>query len=248
MRRILLGVLLLLCARPAAAAVTFDANATAACHAAGATSINCSTLTVGAGTQRALVCKIGWTVTTVSAITLTWDSGGTNQAMTAITGATATGTAALAKVYGLVAPTSGAKTLAAAWTTASDVTVECTSWTAVDQTGGATTFPNGTGATGTSTTSSVTVTSAVGNAVEAVHVDTNAGCTCFTAVNNTQTFIDNTNADAAGNRAAGAATVTMTATISASTPWASAGTDILAAGAGAACTPTLTLLGVGRCG
>ena len=77
------------------------------------------------------------------------------------------------------------------------------SWTGVDQTGGATSFPHGTGATGSSTTSSVTVTSATGNAVMAVH----GLNTTVNAVNNTQTFLDNvpSTESAAGNRTADAA-------------------------------------------
>lgn len=243
MRSVLLALAFVLAScLPARAAVTFDANATAPCGSAtvAVTNINCSTLTVGTGANRALVCLIIWNGAT-SAITLTWDNGGTNQTMTAITNGSATNGAKVS-LYGLVAPTSGAKQLRATWTTLRVVEVNCVSYAGADQTGGNTTFPNGANATGTSTTASVTITSAVGDAVVAVH-GTNGACTCFTAVNQTQLFIDNTNVDSAANRAAGAASVALTATLSASAAWASAGTSIKAF----PCTPSLTLLGVGRC-
>lgn len=157
---------------------------------------------------------------------MTWD---TTQSVLAITNATATnGTVQVAQCWGLVNPNTGAKALVTSWSTARDIVVNGTSYTGVDQTGGVTSFPNGAGATGSSVTASVTVTSAVGNAVQAAHT---LGNTC-SAVNNTQLFRDNNpaNISGAGNRAAGAASVAMTATLTSSN-WASAGTDILAAAA-----------------
>ena len=218
MRRLLRLLLLM--------AVTFDANATADSTANGVTSINHANLTIGSGTNRALVAQICWSGTVGSPV-LKWDNTGTPQTMTAITNASAfNGTVAGSQLFGLVAPTSGNKTLNAAWTTARDVCLNGVSWTGVDQTGGNTTFPNGAGATGSSTTASVTVTSATGNAVMAAHTVTST----MSAVNNTQTFRDQapTNISAGGNRAAGGASVSMTATVGSST-WASAGTDIAAA-------------------
>jgi len=197
------------------------------------TSINTSNLTVGAGANRALVAQIVWSGS-MSAASMAWDNAGTPQTVTAITGSTATNTA-IAQCWGLVAPTSGAKQLHAQWTTARDVCINGVSWTGVDQTGGATSFPHGTGATGSSTAASVTVTSATNNAVMAAVGATSAS---IASVNNTQSFIDNTPAtmSAGGNRAAGAATGAMTASFT-STPWASAGTDILASGAAATQVP-----------
>jgi hypothetical protein len=162
---------------------------------------------------------------------LTWDNGGTNQAMAAITNAAATNTVRV-ELWGLVAPTSGAKTLHSAWTTARDVSLNGVSWTDVDQTGGVTSFPHGTSATAATgtNTGAVTVTSAVGNAVMGVFATSDAA---MASVNNTQTFIDNAppTMSTVGNRAAGAATVTLTATRAGSSNVASAGTDILAAAA-----------------
>lgn len=245
MRSLLLALAFVLAScLPARAAVVFDANATASCTANAVTAINCSNLTVGTGTNRALVCVIVWSGL-VSTPALTWDNGATNQAMTAITNATAAnGTSVSVQMYGRVAPTSGAKQLRATWTTARDVYVNCTSWTSVNQTGGTTTFPHGIGGTGTGTTGQgVTVTIAAGNATMGVFGT--ASAVTISSVNNTQTFLNNAaaNIDGAGNRAAGATTVAMTATYSGSAVWAAAGCDILAA----PCAPSLTLLGVGRC-
>jgi hypothetical protein len=188
-------------------------------------------LTVGAGANRALVAQIVWSGT-VTSPSLRWDSAGTNQALAQITNAGVTNTVR-SELWGLVAPTSGAKNLAASWTTARDVCVNGVAWTGVDQTGGVTSFAHGTSGTGNSTAPSTgAVTSAVGNAVMAAHCTQGAPI----SVNNTQTFLDTTPAtmSGAGNRAAGAATVTMTATLSGSALWASVGADIVAAGAGGA--------------
>jgi hypothetical protein len=210
-------------------AVAVDANATADATANGVTSINTSNLTIGAGSNRALVVGINWSDAT-SAIALTWDNGASNQAMAAIPSATITSGIPVVKaeLWGLVNPISGAKQLRAAWTTACDVVINGTSWTGVDQTGGATSFPNGTGATSTSTTASVTVTSATNDAVQATHTAMNT----IASVNNTQLYRDNTpaNISGAGNRAAGAASVAMTATLT-SAKWGTAGASIKAAGA-----------------
>lgn len=192
----------------------------------GATSITTSNLTVGSGSNRALVAQVLWSGTT-SVVTVQWDFLGTPQSATVITGAVQTNTVR-SELWGLVAPTSGAKQLKVAWTTARDVVVNQLSYTGVDQTGGTTTFAHGAGATGSATPTSVTVTSAVGNAVVAAHAMT-AGT--VSAVNNTQSFIDNNpaNMSTGGNRAAGAASVAMTSTVTGGPPtWASVGADIVA--------------------
>lgn len=220
-------------------AVVFDANATADATANGVTSINTSNLTIGSGSNRALVAQIVWSGT-VTSPALKWDNAGSPQSLAAITGASGTNTARV-DCWGLVAPTSGAKQLNAAWTTARDVCVNGVSWTGVDQTGGATSFPNGTSATGAGVTSSVSVTSATNDAVMAVFSNVTD---LIDAVNNTQTFRDNTPATmgGAGNRAAGAASVSMTATNHVSSTWAAAGCSLKAAGAGPAFLPTLPVL------
>lgn len=224
-------------------AVTFDANQTAVATANSVTSITTSNLTVGAGANRALVVQValGGSVT---ALALKWDNLGTPQSLAVITGATAAQSGTpfeRVELWGLVAPTSGAKQLSVTWTTARDVYVNGVAWTGVDQTGGTTTFPHGTGSIGSGTTAQgITVTSATGNATMAVF-DTGSAVN-ISSVNNTQTFLSNVaaNIDAAGNRAAGAATVSHTATYSGAAAWGAAGTDILASAGAATFVPRNT--------
>lgn len=214
-------------ARPSGAAVTFDARGATACIVNGAQTKTCtSLLTVGSGSNRALVCAITWSTNNPTAKSLTWDTGGTNQAMTVITNAGATNTVRV-EIWGLVAPTSGLKSLLVSWTNNADMTVDCASWTGVDQTGGVTSFPHGTGSTGSSTAPAVTVTSASGNAV----MDSVAVINTLSAPTQTQVYLTAANTqDGGSSRAAGAATVAFGWTNTATGVWADAGTDIQASG------------------
>lgn len=234
-------------ALPTHAAVVFDANATATCTNNGVTSINCSTLTVGSGSNRALVCQVNFSLKTVASVALVWDNGGTNQAMTQIVAANGTGSVARAELWGLVAPTSGAKQARLTWTGSSDVVINCVSWTGADQTGGTTSFAHSTSATGSATPAAITITSAVGNAtMETSCMD--AGT--VTTTTQTSTFVDNnpTNISTGGSRAAGAATVTHSRTVTGGPPhWVTVGVDIVAGGGAATpgCKNGLLLLGAG---
>jgi hypothetical protein len=105
-------------------------------------SFNYSGVTVGAGgTNTAL---FAWLLHGAggnpTSITATWDSGGTNQAMTAIGGATATGIRH--RMYGLLNPTPGNKTLNVAWTTNDQIAVVAVSLRGVLQTSVAAAFIN----------------------------------------------------------------------------------------------------------
>lgn len=255
MKRTLLALCLTLWAAAAQAQVVFDAKGTADCLSngvAGTTGISCSTLTVGSGSNRGLVCLVSMGLHTPTSEALVWDSGGSNQSMTQLLAANNTSTQGRVEVWGLVAPTSGAKVAKFTWNAAtSDVVLDCLSFTGVDQTGGATSFPHSTSATGTGTATSLAVTSATGNyTVEVGSNNTNV----YTAQTQTLAFRENGANDigAQGQYATGAATVTHGGTIASSAAWVSGGTDILAAGGGGGggCTakPTLMLMGVGNCG
>jgi len=237
----LVAALLVCLARPAVAQVTLNANTSAACQATAATSVNCSNLTIAAGANIALVCSITWAVP-VTAITLKWDNAGTPQTMALITNASVSGAGfGMGQLYGLVAPHTGALQLNAAWTTATAVYVGCTAYNGVDQTGGTTTFPNGASATGTSTTPTINITSAVNDMVHGVHTD----LTNMSSCNQTQTWLDTAlTHDSCSNRAAGAASVTLSANIGSSVGWGTAGASIHAA-AGAAVVCRRLLMGVG---
>lgn len=165
--------------------VTFDAKGTANCYAASATSVTCSTLTVGTGAKRALAVTLVWS-SLPSAVSCTWDSGGSNQVMTQISLQSNTRAAAL---FGLVNPVSGAKTLSCSWTgTVTDTFVAGISFNNVDQTGGTTTFYNATSTSGSGGTQTVTVTSATTDAA----VNATGGLPLTSTPSQTSLFIDNT--------------------------------------------------------
>lgn len=251
MRRILFTAAVLLWATCASAQVTFDANATAPCSQAavvGTTGLTCATLTVGSGVNRALVCAVVFSLHTPTSEVATWDSGGTNQAMALIQGVNGTGTIARAELWGLTAPTSGAKTFKITWVGTSDIYINCTSWTGADQTGSTTTFPHSTSSTGTTagnpTAYSMAITSAVNNATMAA-TSTDTGS--LSLPTQTQTFLSNAlAADGAASRAAGAASVSHGWTVDTfPAHWVIVGTDIAVPSA-AVSPPTRTLLGVGK--
>lgn len=212
--------------------VTFDANsptdqtANAVVGTTGFTTTG-GLVTVGSGANRALVVSLNFSLPTVASIVVTWDTGGTNQAMAVIPNATATVTGGGdAQLWGLIAPTAGNKDLKVTWVGTSDIIVNGTSWTGVDQTGGATSFPHGTSATASASTAiTLAVTSAVGNATMAC-VTTNG---TPSAPTQTSTYLDATptSESGAGSRAAGAASVTHAWTVTFSN-WAEVATDLLA--------------------
>lgn len=241
---------------PSRAAVVLDAVATADClgsNVVGSTGLTCSTLTVGSGANRVLVCFVDLSLRTATGDAVVWDSGGTNQAMTQIGVVDGAGTTTLrAELFGLVAPTSGAKTAKLTFTgTSTDVYLACASYTGANQTGGTTTFTNFASATGASTAQTVTVTSAVGD----LTVETGLNDTqLYTSSTQTSVFNDGngalTSAEASRETSStGASSVTHAWTISglSGTPnWVTVGANIHATGGGGpTCPATLRTLGVG---
>lgn len=251
MKKILLAIVVLCWAASARANVVFDANATADCQQAavvGTAGKTCATLTVGAGANRAVLCAVAFSLHSPTTEVGTWDSGGTNQAMTQIIAVNTSSTTGRSELWGLVAPTSGLKTVKFTWVGTSDIYINCTSFTGVNQTGGATSFPNSksqTGGFGTGIT--MAITSATGNFTYSL-ITEDLGT--ISALGNTTAFIESTDSISAGGQyATGAASVTHTATVGTSgAVYTWVGTDIAAAGAGG-CTakPSLALLGVGNC-
>lgn len=222
-------------------AVAFDANSTAQSNVTATTTITHNNLTVGSGSNRALVVFLafGGASAIPASLTVTWDSGGTNQACTAIAGTTNTtaGLSAGTILYGLVAPTSGNKTLAVSWSGAQEAHCAALSVTGADQTGGATTFPNGTTSGATATSSTITVTSASGNLPCALAIQ-NIGN--WSTNNQTLILNDNTgpNVGQQTQRAAGASTVTFTGGIGGgSFQYQTSGVDIAAAAAAGGSPP-----------
>ncbi len=228
----LLIVLSLLCgAQSASAQVVFDAVGTAADGLTGQTSpFDNTSLTIGAGSNTALVAQVIWLGAAGTSAAVIWDPAGTNQSLTLIKSQSGVNGQTV-QLWGRIAPTSGNKTLRVTWSSAGqELVTQGVSWTGVDQTGGVTTFPNSTSATGNTSSCTVAVTSATNNAVMAVCVAGTAQA--ISSVNNTQTLLvhGHGNLEAGGNRAAGAASVTMTGTYAGTDQWAIVGTDIKASG------------------
>lgn len=183
--------------------------------------------TAGTRNCRGLVVILNFALKTVTGVTVTWDG----VSCTAISGASGSdsGTNGLIQMYGLLNPNSGNKSLVVNWTGLTQLTVSPISFNGVDQSSIANAFPNGISATGSSLSTSLTITSGIGHQVVAAHV-VNTG-NAWTAVNNTQYYIDNTptliNCAANYTTGAGASSVNMTATATSGTPaWVSVGTDI----------------------
>jgi hypothetical protein len=215
-------------------AVAVDVTGTQADSGVNVTSFNYTGITVGSGSNRALVflLYINGGGTAPASVTATWDSGGTNQAMTLITSKANANAVDIVYVFGLRAPTSGNKTLAVSWTNAATYAADAISFTGVDQTSDATAFPNPNTAQAVSTTPSVVITSAVNNIPVAIAGTGNA----FTVPNQTTIFHDGLSAgDALGQRAAGAASVTFSCT-NGNASWAYAGCDVAQVAAGGVIT------------
>jgi len=217
-------------------AVAFDAQGHVDDAVPVATLSSSTIITVGSGSNRALIVGLcfGNATGLPTGITVVWDFGGSNQSMTAITNAAIANTdLGSVAMFGLIAPVSGQKTLKATWTGSRHIAMGAISFTGVDQTGGATSFPNGNHAVNNSgsTTASVTITSATGNMTAAYFC--NGGGTNFSSTSATQDWLD-TACTAAANHTAGSASNVMTATVSASDTWVAVGCDILAAGSGPA--------------
>jgi hypothetical protein len=123
-------------------AVALDASGTAKTGTAAVTlTEGASSLTVGAGANRALalLMQFGGLVTNVTAF---WDEAGTNQAMTQIGKQAESDNLASTYIFGLIAPTSGAKLLKVSWTTSVSWTYCMASFTGADQASVQGTFKN----------------------------------------------------------------------------------------------------------
>ena len=205
------------------------------------TTVDFTGLTVGTGSNRALVALAANTGG-LSNISITWDPVGANQALTRIQTVTSGGI--VTEVWGLVNPVSGNKILRASWTTTGSFYLSAVSFTGVDQTGGTTTFNNSTTNSGfvggLSGTSSATVTTATSDAVVVCHGIDNFGD--FSSVSDNKVFIDPTSAAVAGNfEVNGASPVTLTGSFSTGcggSSWAVAATNVKASVASGPLPPT----------
>lgn len=156
-------------------AIALDAKGNFSASHDGVLSYTDASFTVGSGSNRALIVGIACEATTgnhPTAPTANWDSTGTNQSMTLLSACTlqlALSSDFSLFLFGLVAPTSGNKTLSiAAMHAGADSIVAMISFTGVDQTGGTTTFKNGGTGHNATTTISYAPTTVSGDAVVTV--------------------------------------------------------------------------------
>lgn len=228
----------------------FDAACTISTSANGTSAQ--SLITVGSGTNRALVVMLQFVGTSLpAALVVTWDSAGTGgaaQPMTQITNTFVANTANCCVLYGLVAPNSGLRLLSVAYTGTTEVGIYAVSFTGADQTGGATTFANGNHNSGVaSNPATVTITSTSADAICACFVDNNTQGSATLSDTQIDGFRSGNSEDCCANYAIGSGTHALTATWPGACNWASAGTSIkaVATGSVSAATGTGAALAVG---
>jgi hypothetical protein len=214
-------------------AVAFDATLTADVNGSGVLTIQSTTLTVGSGSNRALICLLntGITAGATVAMHVTWNSTGASpQAMSLIGTATSTDNTNVSRLVGLVNPASGNLTLLATWNGADGADMDAASFTGVDQTGGATSFPHFASNHAATTNPNVTITTAANNMVVA-HTANNS--VCVNVMDHTQMHLDCTvfGWGSARSSVASGASITMGASLTTAAAWIMTGTDIQAAGA-----------------
>lgn len=248
-RRLVVVVALLGCLAPttALAAVAFDASITTGNSADGlnqqassASSISSTGITVGgSATLLVVVAYFQSGSSTISSLAGTWNG-------TALTvakqqnGGTGPGTSAI--LY-LVSPASGANTLQLTWTTVADVYMSAVSFTGSDTTTPLVTADTVGGNSGTT----VTVTS-----------DTSGATVASWGINGSTPTVNFTKIYAEAPLAPGAgASYTLGGTSNGHTftgaggttpAWAGVHIQAASGGGGLVCTPTISTLGVGRCG
>lgn len=102
-----------------------------------------SSITVAAGSNTVLCLVLQLSAAPAVNPTVTWDNGGTNQTMTFVGKQAASDGSSVSYIYGLIAPTTGAKLLKVAWvTTSADWTYGMMAFNGALQTSVAATFKN----------------------------------------------------------------------------------------------------------
>jgi hypothetical protein len=192
---------------------------------------------IGANSNRVLIVVVQFATSVPSVTAVTWNS----VSMSLIANTTITQPGAGTKttrLYGLIAPATGAQTIAVTWTGGAEtIVVGGVSLYDADQSTG---WQNGTTATGTDTAATITVTSANGNLVVGARSDQNA--TTATIANGTQDW-DERNFD--GNyggvhRASTTGSTVMGWTLGTSVDWGMAGVDVIAAAGGGSASASVS--------
>lgn len=155
----------------------FNSSTGAVVSGASVSSLTVNTMTVGSGPNRALIVVLTAIQGTLSGVTMTWDSGGTNQAMTQIQSRN-DGVNVIFQ-FGLLNPAAGNLTLLISWTGATQLIATAADFTGVEQSNITNAFinkgANFFGSTGSTVTTNVT--SAVGDIPIACFEATGVGLT-----------------------------------------------------------------------
>jgi len=178
--------------------------------------------TIGSGANRALLMLMAMPSNDLPILTCTW--GGVSLTQLAIA---SNGFDAVTYIYGLLNPASGANIIDATWTNNVACGACAISFTGVEQSSLVAAFTGAQNNSGASGTLSTTVTSAVGDMVVATF-----GCPFVTLTpNNTvlANYLALSGFSGAQNRAAGAASVVMSATQSGAQPWSESAINVHAA-------------------
>jgi hypothetical protein len=233
---------------PARSAVSLSNTGSEGSSAVSGTSFNYTGLTISAGlTNSAAVFGVilAALVTQPTGVTATWNG----VSCTLLRSDTNNG---VSLIFGLKSPASGANTFAISWTNTADIMVAGVSFSGVDQT---TPFQNANGASGSSASFPVSITTASGNYTVGVGLGgSGTGLTSSPGTNQTVFFDTTTLAGPVGveggvsiNSSTSTST-TYTFTNSPADFAAISGVDVKAAAGGAAVTPSSTsrlLMGVG---
>jgi hypothetical protein len=195
----------------------------------GVTSFSTNLLTIGPGSNRALVVTQIGDIAGITGLTIRWN--GVPLTLVSSTTVTDSTNFAYMNIFALINPDVGNFALTGNWATNnSSMDIGAISYTGVDQTSVAVAFPHGNTASGNSATASVTITSAAGNAVVAAFASANGGP--FTSTSGTNIYTNGTITPwTAASRDVGAATVTMTGALTSSNTWICHGCDVVAAAA-----------------
>jgi hypothetical protein len=194
---------------------------------------------VGDNANRLLIATVVF-FTSKSNVVVTWDQTGTPQTMTQIGSAFVNANISLEQVYlfGLLGPTVGAKTIQVSWTGGNErMLLGAVSVFNADQTTG---WQNFAVATGSSTASSLDITTASGDLAIAGHDCNNPSSTVINV--GTSDWIDTASAGngaMARNPAVGA-TTTISWTQGSSKEWAVLGVDVIQAAAASTVDPAFS--------
>ena len=187
-------------------------------------------------------------------ISVTWDSGGTNQAMT-LFGSGITSNAGSSSVAGyiyyLLSPTSGAKTLAVSWTNVQGLYVETTSYTGGDTSTPLANLSSNTATSGTTITVTQSPSTGAGDLILSGSTYSGGSGVSTTSDDNggSQDFLDNGGLCGAAGRSSGAGGTTFTYNYLTTIPNSVALSVAIKAAAAGGSTSTgmgLLTMGVGR--